>query len=475
MADFDVIVVGGGGAGIAAAIEALDAGARVLLCEKADRIGGSAANSGGVIMAAGTDIQRERGVEDSVDDLYEHYMTHSKYLVEPQLARILCEGGQEVLDWLRSHGVTFDPANLYVAGVENPKAPRGHPADGNGLGIMTALEGAAMSRGLEAVTRTRVQSLLQHDDGTVYGIVADNIEITADAVVIASGGFGNNLELLERYYPEAARHGKDWHYYVGIRENVGDGLVMGVDPGAAIVGEGFGNANVHAQFSKEPEPYLPGWLVYINENGCRFMDETAPYVVADTMVHQQSGGRCWAIMDHPAFTRDPKDPKYKSAEFLIFPKPNWEPEALQRHLQDGLVVMGQTIQELGEKLGIAAEAMAATVEEYNRNSESGVDPHFRKVPSYLLPLENPPFYAIELRAAGVGTTHAGLRIDSETRVYNTQGRPISGLFAAGECTGGVMSYYVMGGASMCNNFVFGRIAGRNAAAVAKARQALAVA
>ena len=463
MADFDVIVIGGGGAGLAAAIEALDAGAHVLVCEKAQRIGGSTANSGGVIMAAGSDVQRERGVEDSVDALFEHYMTHNKYLVEAGLARTLCEGGQETLDWLRGFGVRFDPDALYVTGVENPATPRGHPAEGNGHAIMVALENAAMSRGLEVAVNTRVAGVLRDEGGHVEGIFADGVKVTASSVVVTTGGFGNDFELLESWFPNAARHGQDWHFYVGIDENTGDGHRLAQAAGAAIVGQGFGQALLTAKFSKEPEPYIPGWLVYVNCEGRRFVNETGAYVIMDHVVNAQAGGRCWAIMDHAAFSRDDMNPRYRTPEFLIFPTPNWQPEALARHLEHGAIYKGETLGDLARQAGIAPVVLASTIAQYNEAAKLGFDPHYLKDKRYLLPVAQPPWYAIELRPAGVGSTHAGLRIDTQARVYDTGGEPIPGLFAAGECTGGVMAHYVGGGNSLLNNFVFGRVAGRNAA------------
>ena len=464
--DFDVIVVGGGGAGIAAAIAALDAGASVLVCEAAQRVGGSAACSGGVIMAAGSDVQAARGVVDSVDDLYNYYMTINHNEVEPALARRLCEGGVPTLDWLRSFGVQFDPAALYVTGIENPRAPRGHPATGMGAAIMEALSQAAFARGLEAATRTRVTELLL-EAGRVCGIRLDGAAVRAGAVVIATGGFGNSFELLQQYFPEAARHGKDWHFYVGIEENRGDGLRMGLAAGGAMVGEGSGQRLYTASFSKEVEPYLPGWLVYVNRAGFRFIDETPAYVLCDTVLSAQPDATCFAVMDHAAFTRDPQDPKYRSKGFLDFPTPNWTPEKLAEHLANGKVCVGRTPQELGRAAGIAPEALAATLEAYNADCAAGVDRHYRKTPGFLVPHVQAPFYAIELRATGVGSTHAGLRIDAETQVIGTNGRPIAGLYCAGECAGGVMKFYAGGGNSLLNCFVFGRLAGRNAAAFAR--------
>ena len=466
MKDFDVIVVGGGGAGVAAAIEALDAGAKVLLCEAAQRIGGSAANSGGVIMAAGTDIQKSKGIQDSVDDLYNYYMTINLHQVEPALVRRLCEGGVPTIDWLQSFGVTFNAEGLYPAGLENPKAPRGHPANGMGLAIMQALEQAAMSKGLEVAVKTRVSELLI-EDGRVCGIRVDGADVRAPSVVITTGGFGNNYDLLKQYYPVAARQGQDWHFYIGVKENRGDGLQMGLNAGAAIVGEGGGQCVFTASFSKEVEPYIPGWLVYINKDGFRFIDETPAYVVTDHVLNQQRDGICFAVMDHAAFTRADNDPVYKTKGFLEFPTPNWVPEMLAKHLANGKVFKGETVQELGRNAGISPDAFAATIAEYNRDCANKHDSHFLKNPHSLLPLLKPPFYAIELRATAVGTTHTGLKINTEAQVIGKNGQSIPGLYCAGECAGGVMKNYAGGGNSLLNCFVYGRVAGKNAALLAK--------
>ena len=463
--DFDVIVIGGGGAGIAAAHAALDAGARVLVCEAAQRIGGSAANSGGVIMAAGTGIQKSRGVEDSVEDLYSHYMAVNQYQVEPALVRRLCEGGAPTIEWLQSFGVIFNPDRLYVTGVENPKAPRGHPADGNGLAIMTLLEQSAAAKGLEVALKTRVERLLSGRDGHICGIHADGTDVYAPCVVLTTGGFGNNYQLLRQYYRDSAQHGEDWHFYIGIDENLGDGLSMAEQAGAAVVGGGGdrGNCLITASFSKEPEPYIPGWLVYVNTQGFRFIDETSGYVVMDGAVNAQPDSVCYAIMDHAAFARDEKDALYKTDEFLVFPTPNWMPEALARHLSNGDILCAETLEELGRRAGVAADALAATITQYNEDARNKHDSHYLKDERYLIPLAQPPFYAIELRAAAVGTTHTGLRIDREARVIGRNGVLVKGLYAAGECTGGIMKYYVGGGNSLLNCFVYGRIAGKNAA------------
>jgi fumarate reductase flavoprotein subunit len=245
---------------------------------------------------------------------------------------------------------------------------------------------------------------------------------------------------------------------------------MGQEAGAAIVGRGGGNALITASFSHEPEPYIPGWLVYLNKEGFRFIDETASYVLMDIVVNSQTDGVCFAVMDHAAFARAEDDLRYKTQEFLIFPTPNWTPSRLAEHLANGKIARANTLEALGEQIGIAPNALAATVGAYNHDVARGMDSHYLKGGAYLQPISQPPFYAVELRAAGVGTTHAGLRIDSEARVIGRNGRQIPGLYSAGECAGGVMMYYAGGGNSLLNCFVYGRVAGRNAAECSRQRR-----
>ena len=127
--------------------------------------------------------------------------------------------------------------------------------------------------------------------------------------------------------------------------------------------------------------------------------------------------------------------------------------------------MADTLQELGMKAAIEPEALAATIADYNSDTAAGRDSRYFKSPAYLQPVSKPPYYAIELRAAAIGMTYTGLRVDIEARVIGTNGKPIKGLYCAGECAGGIIRHYVGGGNSLLNCFVYGRVAGRNAASL----------
>ncbi|AMN47572.1 fumarate reductase flavoprotein subunit [Steroidobacter denitrificans] len=465
--DYDVIVLGGGGAGMAAALTATETGARVLLVEVADKLGGSTALSGGVYYAAGTRVQQARGIEgDTQEAAYLYYMALTQHKVEASLVRRFCDEAADGLEWLMSLGVEFLPEGLYVSGVDG--IARGHSPTGAGAAIAEALEGALGQKSVDVVLRTHVNRLLVDPDGGLRGIVVGDDAITAGAVVIATGGFGANEEFLSRYYSQAAAQG-DRAWYIGARTNRGDGIVLAQAVGADMTGFNRGLLLVTPGFAKDLEVFLPGWLMYVNRNGRRFINETTEYAVVSSVVNEQLGGECFAVFDEQSRACAPR-----IIEAGDYPLPSWEPESLEKQTAQGKIFRGATIHELARNAGIRADALEATIESYNASCDSGQDREYFKDSTNLLPVRKPPFYAVRMRPAIICLTSAGLRIDSETRVLNVGNRPVPGLFAAGETVGGILGdCYIGGGNSVTNAIVFGRAAGRSAAAWASSRQAVA--
>lgn len=461
-ADFDVIVVGGGGAGLSAAYAAVEQGARVLIVDAGDRLGGSTNLSGGHVYAAGSSVQRAAGVDgDTPEAAFHYYMTLNQHQLEPQVARRLCDEAPVVIDWLISLGIEFRPEALKVGGIDGMR--REHVPTGAGAAIVEALE-AAVSGKLDVALRTRVRELLV-EDGRVTGIRSEGEAIRASAVVVTTGGFGANPELLARHYPDAAAHG-DWTWYIGAPHSQGDHLDLGAAAGADITGFNRGLILATPGFRKELEVYLPSWLMFVNREGRRFVDETIEYNIMSAVLKAQTGGECFAIFDEAARASARPDPETLSHVRAGLATTSWLPEALAEFVQTRKLLSAPTLESLARLAGIRWPALQTTVDAYNADCDEGRDSRFGKQADVFKPIRTGPFYAARMRAAIVCFTSMGLRIDEEARVRDKADRPIPGLFAAGEAAGGVLGDRIFGGgSSMANVLVYGRIAGRNAARV----------
>jgi fumarate reductase flavoprotein subunit len=457
--DYDVIIVGGGGAGLAAAWAALETGARVLIVEAGDRLGGSTNLSGGHIYAAGTSVQRAAGVEgDTPEAAFHYYMTLNQFRLEPAVARRLCEAAPGVIEWLISMGIEFRPEALHVGGVDGIR--REHVPTGNGAAIVAALEGAISGKA-DVALRTRVRDLLI-EDGRVAGIRSGGEAVRAHAVVITTGGFGANPELLARHYPDAAVHG-DATWYIGAQHSQGDHLELGAAAGAEVTGHNRGLVLATPAFRKELEVYLPSWLVYVNREGRRFVDETIEYNIMSGVLCEQTGAEAFAIFDEAARASARPDPATMEGVKTGIVTTCWTPDTLAGFVRDRKLMSAPTLEALARQAGIRWPALETTIETYNADCEAGVDSRFGKVCDDFKPIATGPFYAARMRGAIVCFTSMGLRIDEEARVRNKADRPIAGLFAAGESAGGVLGDRIFGGgSSMANVLAYGRIAGRNA-------------
>jgi fumarate reductase flavoprotein subunit len=465
-----VIVVGAGGAGLAAALEASRAGASVTVLEAGEKAGGATARAGGVIYAADTAVQKAAGVEDSVAELINYYMTVSHHRLEPRLLRTSAEGTRALIDWLGQLGITWDPNRLYVAGLEF--RPRGHLPTGDRMGfgpaggamIIAALWTAVQAAGVPVRTGVRVASLETAPDGAVTGVVTEAGErLAADSVVLATGGFGAGQEMLAELWPEATEQG-DWHWYLGPDTNVGDGIAMAREVGGVVVNPGAGTLLETPNFGRLNDAFTPPWLIYVNRDGQRFIDETDTYCVMGHVIGKQPDGRCWAVFDEASLVSMADDDHVDPYGLGIDLESNWAVPMLRRQIEAGKVRSGQSLAELAAGIGVSAEGLQATVELYNADVAAGRDTVFEKKSEHLRPVATAPFYAVELRPAIIGMTFTGLRVDNHTRVLDRAGRPIGRLFAAGELTGGLdQDVYAGGGTSIGNALVFGRIAGENAA------------
>jgi fumarate reductase flavoprotein subunit len=453
--DFDVVVVGGGGAGLSAALSAREHGARVLLVEAAPQTGGSTALSGGAFLAAGTSVQRAAGIEgDSAQEFYEFFLAVNRWDVEPSIVRRYSVEGAAAIDWLIGHGVTFAPEQVVRGEIE--RLPRLHRAGGLGAGLTAALTRACLQHGVDFALGTRVEALLVDDDGAVTGVRAGDQEVTAGSVVLASGGFANNHELVAEHIP-FARPVLDVLRSPAAPTNLGDGLIMAKTLGAATAGENRAQVLLSSGIVHDLEPVLPGWLICVDHSGRRFVDETAHYHVMNPLTLRH-GGICWAIFDDAALHAARGSGSRYGAGL-------WTEDTLANAVAAGQIPAADDLSSLAQALGLPAGVLATTVAHYNADVERGTDSLFFKNAELMVPCATPPFYGVALRPSVMPVTGFGLRIDADGHVLRaSDDLPIPGLFAAGEIVGNVVGPSIFsGGAMVAGAVIFGRRAGQVAA------------
>lgn len=464
--DYDVIVIGSGAAGMSAAIEARLAGASVMMLEADTHLGGATRNSTGVVYACETSTQQEKGVEDSADAVYDYIMTLNQHAVRPDLVRVYADECGAMLEWLKEKGVEFPASMLVHSDVTDVQ--RGHTSSTFGLGIADALINRAGALGVETALGTRVDGLIV-EDGRVVGIQSDGTELRAPSVIIATGGFGNNPAMLEKWFPTAAYHGeRTWAVHRDAPFILGDGIILGQSVNAEITGFDRGLIQPTPCFeSRYVEAFLPPWVIAVNESGKRFMAEWESYAVCGYLIAEQPGKRCWAIFDHPTMVENGDDLSYADPYNSGLAISSWEEITITREVEKGVVHRADSIAEVARLAGLDPEAVQETVRRYNEDIEVyGEDRQYRKDGNghRLPPIKTAPFYAVEVRPAIIGFTAAGLDITVDGEVRDTRGRVIPGLYAAGEVLGCFHGKrYAGGGTSIGSSVVFGRRAGTAAA------------
>ncbi|CAB4927008.1 MAG: FAD-dependent oxidoreductase [Actinobacteria bacterium] len=466
MTDFDVAVIGSGFAGLTAAITARAEGASVIVLEGSGELGGSSRLSGGKLMGACTRLQREAGIEDDPEDMYRFYMGLNRFRLEPSVIRTLCERSGATIDWLQDIGVAFD-SRVMTSGEE--RAARMHITVGEGMAVSQTLVSEAKRIGVEFALGMKVDRLLVAD-GEVVGLAVGADTLSVGAVVMATGGFAANRELVSKHLPLLAN--EDWYWYIGAATSDGSAFELGAQVDAQVVGGGRATRLITPNFGNVLEGgYLPGWLVIVNGEGRRFYDETSSYSVTQPILEGQRAP-VFAVFDEESKNSSSPDTVEATKKVSVGKRDGraqkWVKAMLDEMVERGRVLKADSLEQLAALMGVPEQRLLGTIEEYNHDVTAGQDSHYRKRADVLRKVQTPPFYATELRMAHVALTAVGLRIDSQARVLADSGAAVPGLFAAGECTGGVVGdVYVGSGNSITSAFVFGRVAGSGAATWAR--------
>ena len=484
--DADVVVVGAGGAGMTAAITAAAEGKTVVILESQSMVGGNSVRATGGMNAGKTVYQDENefgesaGVEKTLKTAAEKYadnetitalaktvseqwaayqanptgyfdsvelmeldtMIGGKGINDPELVETLCANSADAIDWLDEHGITLHNVSSF-GGASVKRIHRPVNAEGKTVSVgsymIPLLQENCEKAGVKMMLDTTATEILTDANGAAVGVKAtgasgETVTVNAKAVVLASGGFGANLDMVVKYKPELK--GFMTTNAPGIQ---GQGIEMAEAIGAATVD--MDQIQIHPTVEANTAALITEGLrgdgaILINEEGQRFIDEVGTRDVVSAAEIAQTGSYSWLVVDQAMVDAS---------------------SVIQGYIKKGYTVTGATYEELGKAMGVDAAAFAETMEKWNGYVEAKNDPDFGRT-SFANPLNTAPYYAVKV-TAGVHHTMGGLKINANTEVLNEKGEVIPGLFAAGEVTGGVHGANRLGGNAVADFTVFGRIAG----------------
>ncbi len=449
--DADVVIVGAGGAGLSAAITAAENGAKVIVLEKMNNVGGNTLISGGEMAVPGNWLQKKEGIEDSVETFYNDILKGGDNENDPELVRVIAENALNAAEWLKDDvNVTFEDYMLFFGGHSVKRSLV--PLNASGVELIEKLTVKAESLGVEIYTNTQAKKLVVEND-KVVAVKAENNgkEISFNAkngVILASGGFGSNLEMRIANNPEMDEKILSTNS-VG---STGDGITMAEEIGAQTVDMQY----IQTYPTCDPETgtllyvgdvRLEGRAILVNLEGKRFVEELERRDVISLATTEQTGGVSYMYFDEASMQAAGVAESHKT-----------EYENL---IERGILVKANSVKEAAEHFGIDAEELQKTIDRYNSYCETGKDLEFNKR-GKLIAFEEGPCYIMK-SAPAIHHTMGGLKINKEAQVLDKNNNVINGLYAAGEVTGDIHGTNRLGSDAIADIVIFGRIAGENAA------------
>lgn len=445
----DIVVVGAGVAGMVAAMQAYDAGASVILLEKNDMAGGSARLSAGGILSVGAPEVTD--TEYTVDDIHRWYSIQAGPVNNDPVFYEIMNRSNEMLDYIKENGLHI------LRGNYNQKklAPifRALVVEHHGISVYEALYNAVLARNIDYRNRSTVRSLVQAEDGTITGVVVENgagtYTISAKKVILATGGYTYNKELMEQYSTNWADNFK-----ITASGATGDGHIMGVEAGGHIIGEGVLDIYITGY---DPSLYggQPGNIdMLVDSNGNQVGASDEYYGTLTVKINNLPDKIAYGI-----FSSGNKYFEFDNESETS----NMKMSNLDKLVEKGTMVKADTIEELAELIHVAPEALCRSVEEHNWFYDLQINDAWGTDAAALQPIKEGPFYAAKITPCVMGTI-AGLEINKEMQVVDSNNQPIPNLYAAGELIFGNVfnQIYPMAGTGIDVALSSGYLAGQNA-------------
>ena len=462
---WDLIVVGGGSAGLPCAIFAAQQGARVLVVDRAHRLGGTLDRSSGQIAAAGTRLQAELGIDDSPEAHFDDIMRISKGTVDTELVRVFVNEAAHTVNWLSDLGMVPMDGHPVVSGGHEPYRTRRYLwAEQNGVAILKALLPPffehARKGSIEFLIRTDAVELIQDREGAVQGVMVrdasgSKLDLRGRKVALTTGGCAD-----PKMYEQL--HGVPLYGQLAYPFNLGGGLEMGMAAGGVLRGAEYFQTffgMVLSDFSVPstpagvpvntvPQSRLP-WEVYVNSGGRRFVREDHPSVDArEHALLAQDEKRYWIVFDEAILNAAPSVVRGWDRARMDFAFDKYH-----------FFSRGNSLAELAYWAGLNADGLTASVERYNAAVAGGSDADFGRE-HMPMPLSQPPFYAIRMQGTQL-LSFAGLTVNPQLQVLKASGEAIPNLYAAGEVlgAGATTGFGIVNGMLLTPALVFGRMIG----------------
>jgi flavocytochrome c len=467
MIETEIAVIGGGGAGLAAAVAAAEKGKGVVVLEKRPVLGGNSALAEG-LLAAESPAQKRMNIEAPRDELFRIAMDHAHWKLNGRIVRAFIDKSGDTIQWLENKGLYFDWIPRYPP---EQKILTWHCLRNRGKELINVLVKDCETLGVRLLRETAAKKLLTDQKGNVTGVVADakamKLRIKARSVIIATGGYGGNKELLRKYN----RYYNENIVLKGI-PHMGDGLLLAMEVGSATEGLGLIHFSGHTPHSASDDLMVASDepnTVWVNRRGERFTDEATGFnrFVSVNAVLRQPGSLSYTLFDERIARNIMETGVIKGVGFIVAPgtKLTGLKESLQSGEKKGNVKISNSWDETAAWMGTKPETLKKTIEEYNVCCDQGHDAVFTKDRKYLEALRTPPYYALKCYPRFLGTI-GGIKINHHMEVLNQEDEPISGLYAAGVDTGGweADNYNaILSGTTFGFAINSGRIAGENAA------------
>ena len=438
----DIVIIGSGGAGLSSAITATEKGAKVIVLEKMAYFGGNSNRSEGEMNAAGTKQQKAHGITDDTPERFAADTIRGGHgLNDPALVKALTENAASAEEWLLDLGAHF--CHRMGRGGGQTRA-RGHgPCDGSpvGIEIMRVLGERADKDHIDMRLNNRVTKILMKN-GKVSGVQVKTPKgmetINAKAVILATGGFGANHKMVEKYRPELKGFSTTNHPGA-----TGDGIILAQQVGAGLTD--IEQIQIHPTVIKKNGALISesmrargGFL--LNKNGKRFTNELLTRDVVSANELKQPGGIAYLVIDNSIYSKN---------------------KMAQNYTAEKLMTKCDTIADVAKLIGVDEKVVQASFDQYHKAFDNKKDDLFGR-PEMLIRMDQAPYFVAEV-TPGIHHTMGGVTIDPKAEVLNKQKKPIPGLFAAGEVTGGVHGGNRIGGNAVADIVTFGRISGNSAA------------